>query len=258
MFLSLLLSILWNVGVQRTREDEQQVLTSREAAVLLWQPSTTELSLKLHKSSLGRLALAETKQVLPTSPVFWCFGVRCQTSCGLRSPPSLAHLAEGFHSRQGTFQGQPWVLRHQERPTARTASLYHRCNPEPAAVWGQSSEKCTGSFPLTPTPPGQGAELAARRRQLPAGPSHPWSNFSQAAALSRRSETYHGIWQRSAAFCSSDRGVWREKLQTPSVRLLENLFSDHHFLLFLLAVEKTLHITWATLSLGHFPSALHL
>lgn len=32
----------------------------------------TDLSLELHKSSLGRLARVGMKQVLPSSPVFWC------------------------------------------------------------------------------------------------------------------------------------------------------------------------------------------
>lgn len=75
----------------------------------------------------------------------------------------------------------------------------------PAVAWGESSEKCTGSFPLTQTHPGQGAELAVRRKQLLAGPFHSWSNFPPAAALRRRSETYHRILQRSAALWSSAR-----------------------------------------------------
>lgn len=40
IFLSLLLSILWNVGEQRTQEDEQQVLSSGKAAEFYWEPST--------------------------------------------------------------------------------------------------------------------------------------------------------------------------------------------------------------------------
>lgn len=73
MFLSLLLSILWNVGEQRTQEDEQQVLSSGEAAEFYSDSlPPTDLRLKLIKSSQGRLAWVETKQVLPISPVFWC------------------------------------------------------------------------------------------------------------------------------------------------------------------------------------------
>lgn len=55
--MSLLLSILWNVGEQGTREDEWQVLSSGEAVEFYSDRLLpTDLGLKLHKSSLGRLA----------------------------------------------------------------------------------------------------------------------------------------------------------------------------------------------------------
>lgn len=51
MFVSLLLSVLRNVGEQRTREDESQVLSSREAAEFYSESlPPTNLSLKLHKT----------------------------------------------------------------------------------------------------------------------------------------------------------------------------------------------------------------
>lgn len=227
MFVSLLLSILWNVGEQRTREDKRQVLSSGEVAEFYSDRLLpTDLSLKLHKSSLGRLAWVETKQVLPTSPMFWWQVAK--PPVGWDSHRALTTLLRGSTADRACLRNNPesWGTMRGQQPGqihSKTSVTLSR----PTAVWGQSSEKCTGSFPLTRTPSGQGAELAVRRRQLPAGPFHPWSNFSPAAALSGRSETYHRIWQRSAALWSSARsGSGRScKLQVSDSWKIVSLFT---------------------------------
>lgn len=184
-----------------------------------------------------------------------------QTCCGLRNPHQALTALLG-----GTTADRPYSrANHESWDTVRgkqpgwmhsnTSATLRR----PAVVQGQSSRKWTGTFPLTWIPSGQCAGSAARTSQLIASPFHRWWSFSQAAALSRRSETYKGIWQRSAALWSSARSFATYQKEAANCRLTfsvsdswKNCFSVHDFLLFLLALKKTFPITWDTLFLRQF------
>ena len=149
-----------------------------------------------------------SKQVLPTSPVPTVSAEENgQTSYGLTDPHQaltallVGTIADRSHSRDN-YESWDTVRGKQPGQMHRNTNVtLHR----PAVVWGQSTKKWIRTFPLTRIPSGQCAGSAARISQLIASPFHPWSSFSQAAALSRRIETYQGIWQRSAALWNSAR-----------------------------------------------------
>lgn len=190
-----------------------------------------------------------------------------QTSYRLRDPHQALTALLG-----GTIADRPysrdnresWDTVRSKQPGqmhSNTSVTLHR----PAVAQGQSSKKWIGTFPLTRIPSGQCAESAARISQLIASPFHPWSSFSQAAALSRRSETYQGIWQRSAALWNTARSFVMYQEEAANCRLTFSVSDSWKtaslfmiFCCFSWHWKKTFPMTWNTPFLGHFLPALAL
>lgn len=144
-----------------------------------------------------------------------------QTSYGLRDTHQALTALLG-----GTIADRPYsrdcheswdTVRGKQPGWMHSNTSVTLCRPTVAR--GQSSKRWIGTYPLTRIPSGQCAGSAAKISQLTASPFHPWSSFSQSAALSRESETYQGIWQRSAALWSSARSFAMYQEEAANCRL---------------------------------------